>query len=109
MAPLAEAKGLPVGWHALWRLPSGMKWRGAAGEPWMRYPAVPGDRGAAVAAEGVNVGTRERLQVRVNEELVLDAGTCQQMAGLDGPERSRTRRSVSLARRRAARAWLPQR
>jgi len=40
LAPLAEAKRLPVGWHALWRLPSGMTWRGQDGEPWMRYPAA---------------------------------------------------------------------
>jgi len=40
LSPLAEAKGLPLRWHALWRLPSGMTWRGRDEEPWMRYPAV---------------------------------------------------------------------
>lgn len=40
LAPSAEAKGLPLTWHALWRLPSGMKWNGPAGDSWMRYPAV---------------------------------------------------------------------
>ncbi len=40
LAPLAAARGLPVGWHALWRLPSGMEWCGPDGERWMRYPAV---------------------------------------------------------------------
>jgi len=40
LAPPAQAKGLPVQWHALWRLPPPMK-SGAPGlEPWMRYPAV---------------------------------------------------------------------
>jgi len=40
LAPSGDAKGLPVTWHALWRLPSGMKWQGPAGDSWMRYPAV---------------------------------------------------------------------
>ena len=36
----AEAKGLPVAWHALWRLPPAMTWREPGEVPWMRYPAV---------------------------------------------------------------------
>ena len=40
LAPSANLKGLPITWHALWRLPSGMKWNGPAGDSWMRYPAV---------------------------------------------------------------------
>jgi hypothetical protein len=40
LAPLGEAKRLPVAWHAVWRVPPRMKWDDAAGEPWMRYPAV---------------------------------------------------------------------
>lgn len=33
------------------------------------------------------MGESMRLQVRVNDELVLDAGTCVEIAGSDGPER----------------------
>jgi hypothetical protein len=33
------------------------------------------------------MGTKDRLQVRVNDELVLDAGTCEDASGLNGPER----------------------
>ena len=33
------------------------------------------------------MGTKERLQVRVNDELVLDAGTCEDASGPNGPER----------------------
>jgi hypothetical protein len=40
LAPLAEAKRLPLGWHALWRLPPAMTWNEPAQEPWMRYPAI---------------------------------------------------------------------
>ncbi len=40
LAPLGKEKRLPLSWHALWRLPSGMKWNDPAGESWMRYPAV---------------------------------------------------------------------
>ena len=40
LAPPAQAKGLPVAWHALWRLPPAMTWSDPGGEPWMRYPAV---------------------------------------------------------------------
>jgi hypothetical protein len=40
LAPPAEAKGLPVAWHALWRLPPAMTWSAPGGKPWMRYPAV---------------------------------------------------------------------
>lgn len=40
LAPPAEAKGLPVAWHALWRLPPAMTWSAPGGESWMRYPAV---------------------------------------------------------------------
>ncbi|MDD5308685.1 MAG: hypothetical protein PHU25_15315 [Deltaproteobacteria bacterium] len=36
----AEAAGLPVAWHALWRLPPAMTWSEPGGKPWMRYPAV---------------------------------------------------------------------
>ena len=36
----AEAKGLAVAWHALWRLPPAMTWSEAGETPWMRYPAV---------------------------------------------------------------------
>jgi hypothetical protein len=35
----------------------------------------------------VTAGTDERLRVRVNNELVLDAGTSEQVAGPEGPER----------------------
>jgi len=40
LTPLAEAKGLPVAWHALWRLPPAMTWSETGATPWMRYPAV---------------------------------------------------------------------
>ncbi len=40
LAPPAEAKGLPVTWHALWRLPPAMTWSETGEEPWMRYPAI---------------------------------------------------------------------
>jgi hypothetical protein len=40
LAPPAQAKGLPVAWHALWRLPPAMMWSEPGGKPWMRYPAV---------------------------------------------------------------------
>ncbi len=40
LAPSAEAKGLPVAWHALWRLPPAMTWSEPGGKPWMRYPAI---------------------------------------------------------------------
>lgn len=33
------------------------------------------------------MGTSEQLRVRVNDELVLDAGTCEEVAGPDGPAR----------------------
>jgi hypothetical protein len=33
------------------------------------------------------MGANERLQVRVNDELVLDAGTCEDASGPNGPER----------------------
>ena len=33
------------------------------------------------------MGTSKRLQVRVNGELVLDAGTCEEVSGPHGPER----------------------
>ena len=36
----AEAKGLSVAWHALWRLPPAMTWSEASERPWMKYPAV---------------------------------------------------------------------
>jgi hypothetical protein len=38
--PRAQATGLPVSWHALWRLPPAMTWGEPGGKPWMRYPAV---------------------------------------------------------------------
>jgi len=34
----------------------------------------------------VNMSLRDRLQVRVNEEVVLDAGTCEEVSGPHGPE-----------------------
>lgn len=40
LAPSAEAKRLPLAWHALWRLPPAMTWMAPGGTPWMRYPAV---------------------------------------------------------------------
>ena len=40
LAPPAEAKGLPVTWHALWRLPPAMTWSAPGGESWIRYPAI---------------------------------------------------------------------
>jgi hypothetical protein len=33
------------------------------------------------------MGTKEQLQVRVNDELVLDAGTFEDTSGRNGPER----------------------
>ena len=36
----------------------------------------------------VNMSLRDRLQVRVNDELVLDAGTCEEVSG---PARRRRR------------------
>ena len=35
----------------------------------------------------MNAGARERLRVRVNDDLVLDAGTCTEVVGARGPER----------------------
>ena len=40
LAPSGDLKSLPITWHALWRLPSRMRWKAPAGELWMRYPAV---------------------------------------------------------------------
>jgi hypothetical protein len=40
LATAADGKGLPVEWHALWRVPPAMTWSGPGREPWMRYPAV---------------------------------------------------------------------
>lgn len=40
LTPPAEATGLSVAWHALWRLPPAMTWSEADEEPWMRFPAV---------------------------------------------------------------------
>jgi hypothetical protein len=40
MAPRAQATGLPLAWHALWRLPPAMTWSEPGGKPWIRYPAV---------------------------------------------------------------------
>lgn len=40
LAPSAQARALPVAWHALWRLPPAMTWSEPGGKPWMRYPAV---------------------------------------------------------------------
>jgi hypothetical protein len=40
LVPPAEARGLPVAWHALWRLPPAMTWSEAGENPWMRFPAV---------------------------------------------------------------------
>ena len=40
LAQVAESKCLPIAWHALWRLPSGMSWTSEDGQRWMRYPAV---------------------------------------------------------------------
>ena len=40
LGPLAEAKGLRVAWHVLWRLPPAMTWSEPGGVPWMRYSAV---------------------------------------------------------------------
>lgn len=47
---------------------------------------VPGGR-AAGAGGGMTMGAREPLRVRVNDELVLDAGTCEDTSGPAGPER----------------------
>ena len=47
---------------------------------------VPGGR-AAVAGGGMTMGAREPLRVRVNDELVLDAGTSEEQAGPAGPKR----------------------
>ncbi len=33
------------------------------------------------------MGVREQLRVRVNDDLVFDAGTCEEVSGPDGPER----------------------
>jgi hypothetical protein len=35
----------------------------------------------------VNAGACERLRVRVNDELMLDGGTCEEVAGPNGPDR----------------------
>jgi hypothetical protein len=40
LAPAAAAKGVPVAWHALWRLPPAMTWSEPGRDAWMRYPAV---------------------------------------------------------------------
>ena len=40
LASPAQARALPVAWHALWRLPPAMTWSEPDGKPWMRYPAV---------------------------------------------------------------------
>jgi hypothetical protein len=49
LALVGEARGLPVAWHALWRLPPGMTWSEPGGVPWMRYPAVSVLAGVRVA------------------------------------------------------------
>jgi hypothetical protein len=40
LKPAADAKGIAIAWHALWRLPPAMTWSEPGGEAWMRYPAV---------------------------------------------------------------------
>ncbi len=40
LAPAASAKGAPLAWHALWRLPPSMTWSERGRDAWMRYPAV---------------------------------------------------------------------
>jgi hypothetical protein len=40
LAPAADAKGVGIAWHALWRLPPAMTWSEPGGDAWMRYPAV---------------------------------------------------------------------
>jgi hypothetical protein len=40
LEPLAQAKRLPLSWHAVWRPPARMKWVGPSGQAWIRYPAV---------------------------------------------------------------------
>jgi hypothetical protein len=40
LATVGEEKGLPVAWHALWRLPPAMTWTPPGAQAWARYPAV---------------------------------------------------------------------
>jgi hypothetical protein len=40
------------------------------------------------------MGASERLQVRVNDELALDAGTCEEVTGAHGPRRYTTESSL---------------
>lgn len=40
LARPARAKGLPIAWHAVWRLPPAMTWNAPGEHGWMRYPAV---------------------------------------------------------------------
>lgn len=40
LGPVAQAEGMPVMWHALWRMPPAMTWSTEGGKPWMRYPAL---------------------------------------------------------------------
>ena len=37
-------------------------------------------------SDDVNMSLRDRLQVRVNDEPVLDVGTCEEVSGPHGPE-----------------------
>jgi hypothetical protein len=52
LSPSAEAKRLPVIWHALWRLPPSMTTVAPPGRPWLRYPAVS----LVVGARPIRVG-----------------------------------------------------
>lgn len=56
LAPLGAAKRLPVIWHALWRLPSGMTWKDPEGVSWMRYPAVSFAIGVRILKPGPAAG-----------------------------------------------------
>jgi hypothetical protein len=60
LAPLGEEKRLPLVWHALWRLPSGMTWVDSAGKSWMRYPAVSFMAGVRLLKPGLSPGVADR-------------------------------------------------
>lgn len=40
LEPEAAKCGLPITWHAAWRLPPGLKITRSGEKPWLRFPAV---------------------------------------------------------------------
>jgi len=61
LVPVAESNHLPIVWHALWRLPSGMSWADADDRRWMRYPAVSFAIAARPIIDEAGIGrTKER-------------------------------------------------